>query len=64
MATKTLQTKLMAALAAGTLAMFGVAACEVDEDVADDPLMEEDPAEDPLEDDAEGDVEEDGEDDL
>jgi hypothetical protein len=63
MATKTLKKKLMAALAAGTLAMFGVAACEVDEEAGDDPLMEED-AEDPFEDDAEGDLDEGGEDDV
>jgi hypothetical protein len=63
MATKTLKTKLMAAFAAGTLAMFGAAACEVDEEAGDDPLMDEEPAEDPFEDDAEGDLDDGGEED-
>lgn len=50
MSTSSAKRKLLAGLAAGTLAVFGVAACEVDDDFDND-LMEE-PADDPFEDDA------------
>lgn len=55
MRTSNVKRKLMAGLAAGALAVFGVAACEVEDGDFDDDLMEE-PADDTFEDDA-GDAE-------